>query len=113
AGGDGTVRAVAEHLADSEADADLGIVPLGTGNLLARNLGVPIDDIDAAVERAVAGESRRIDIGWAEADEWRYAFAVMAGFGIDAHMITETDDDLKDRAGWVAYVESLGRAVSA
>jgi len=117
AGGDGTVRAVAEHLADTHADADLGIIPLGTGNLLARNLDIPIDDLPGAVSRALEGQPRPIDIGWAEVTlaegVQRHAFAVMAGFGIDAHMITETDDDLKDKAGWLAYVESLGRAVSA
>ncbi|MGO3320795.1 MAG: diacylglycerol/lipid kinase family protein [Microbacterium gubbeenense] len=113
AGGDGTVRAVCEHLADSEAQADLGIVPLGTGNLLARNLGVPLNSIRGAVDRALSGEPRVIDAAWADTDESRYAFVVMAGFGIDAHMITETDDDLKPRAGWLAYVESLGRALSA
>lgn len=117
AGGDGTIRAVAEHLAESGADADLGIVPLGTGNLLARNLGVPLGDLAAAFEWALTGEGRLIDIGWAklsfEGATERRAFAVMAGFGIDAHMITETDDDIKDRAGWLAYVESLGRALSA
>ncbi|WP_110588717.1 diacylglycerol/lipid kinase family protein [Microbacterium suaedae] len=117
AGGDGTVRAVAEHLGESGADVELGIVPLGTGNLLARNLDVPLGDLAAAVERALDGEARDIDLGWAdvagEDGQRRWAFAVMAGFGIDAHMITETDDDLKDKAGWMAYVESLGRAVSA
>lgn len=117
AGGDGTVRAVAEHLADLEADADLGIVPLGTGNLLARNLEVPLNGTAAAIRRALDGTPRSIDIGWAEialdGGSKRFAFAVMAGFGIDAHMITETDDALKDKAGWLAYVESLGRAVSA
>lgn len=113
AGGDGTVRAVCEHLADSEAEAEIGIVPLGTGNLLARNLDVPLNNIRGAVERALTGESRTIDAAWADTDESRYAFVVMGGFGIDAHMITETDDDLKSRAGWLAYVESLGRALSA
>ncbi len=117
AGGDGTVRAVAEYLAENDAGADLGIIPLGTGNLLARNLDVPLDDPVAAFARVLAGEPQPIDVGWAEltlsSGTERHAFVVMAGFGIDAHMITETDDDLKDKAGWLAYVESLGRAVSA
>lgn len=116
AGGDGTVRAVAEALAET-GGADLVILPLGTGNLLARNLGVPLGDPAAAFRQVFAGSVQPIDIGWAEVTTAggveRHAFAVMAGFGIDAHMITETDDGLKDRAGWLAYVESLGRALSA
>lgn len=116
AGGDGTVRLVAERVAEAD-DVDLAIAPLGTGNLLARNLEVPIGNLTAAFTRALTGATRTIDLGWATAtingDEQRHAFAVMAGFGIDAHMITETDDKLKDRAGWLAYVESLGRAVEA
>lgn len=122
AGGDGTVRAVVEHLAAASAEAgrapaELGIAPLGTGNLLARNLGVPLNDLAAAFERALTGTARPIDVGWAEleldGESERLAFAVMAGFGIDAHMIVETDDGLKERIGWLAYVESLGRAVAA
>lgn len=117
AGGDGTVRAVAEYLADANSAAELAVIPLGTGNLLARNLGVPLNDLTAAFERAFERESQPLDIGWAEVEladrTERAAFAVMAGFGIDAHMITETNDDLKDKAGWLAYVESLGRALDA
>ncbi|MFV0284909.1 MAG: diacylglycerol/lipid kinase family protein [Demequina sp.] len=117
AGGDGTVRGVAEALADSDTRADLGIVPLGTGNLLARNLEIPLGSIPKAVARAIGGEARTIDLAWAEAEvggePCRHAFTVMAGVGVDAHMITETDEDLKGRIGWLAYVESLGRAVNA
>lgn len=110
AGGDGTVRAVAEGLAGS--DAALGIVPKGTGNLLARNLEVPLNDVSAALRRVRDGESRRIDIGWVERDGEEHAFVVMVGFGIDAQMLVETDDDLKSRAGWLAYVEAMGRALA-
>ncbi|HYI51297.1 MAG TPA: diacylglycerol kinase family protein [Microbacterium sp.] len=117
AGGDGTVRAAAEHLADVSAEAEMGIIPLGTGNLLARNLDVPLNDVPAAFVRALDGDSRSIDVGWVEValehETERHAFLVMVGFGIDAHMIAETDDDLKDKAGWLAYVESLGRALAA
>lgn len=117
AGGDGTVRAVAEHLAGTSADVDMAIIPLGTGNLFARNLDIPINDVPAAFELALAGEPRPFDVGWVEVEREggpeRHAFVVMVGFGLDAHMLAETDDDLKDKAGWLAYVESLGRAWSA
>ena len=117
AGGDGTVRAVAERLAEADTPAELAIVPLGTGNLLARNLGVPLNDLPGAMTRALTGEARPLDVGWLEIElaggPERHAFAVLAGFGLDAHMITETDDDLKDKVGWLAYVESMGRALAA
>ena len=117
AGGDGTVRAVAEHLADTSAELEMAIVPLGTGNLFARNLDIPLNDVAAALELAVSGEPRPIDVGWVElqreSGSERHAFVVMVGFGLDAQMLAETDDDLKDKAGWLAYVESLGRAWSA
>ncbi|GAB2547639.1 diacylglycerol/lipid kinase family protein [Leucobacter ruminantium] len=119
AGGDGTVRAVAERLGESgAAAAELGLVPLGTGNLLARNLGVPLGDARAAFALALAGTASPLDLGevrsrTADGAEERRGFVVMVGFGIDAQMIVETDDELKAKAGWLAYVESLGRAASS
>lgn len=118
AGGDGTVRAVASYLGRTGSPAaGLGIVPLGTGNLLARNLGIPLGSPEAAFELALTGECAPLDLGWAsyrlaDGSEHDDGFVVLAGFGIDAQMIAETDDDLKAKAGWLAYVESLGRAVS-
>jgi diacylglycerol kinase family enzyme len=109
-GGDGTVRAVAEAVAGT--DTALGIVPQGTGNLHARNLDVPLNDIPAALRRVRDAEPRKIDIGWVDHDGTEHAFVVMVGFGIDAQMLVETDDDLKSRAGWIAYVEAMGRALA-
>lgn len=117
AGGDGTVRAVAEVLAEVDDAPALGILPLGTGNLLARNLQVPLR-LPQAAAHALSSDERTIDFGWvttlsdADGVEERHGFAVMVGFGIDANMIAETDDDLKAKAGWLAYVESLGRALN-
>lgn len=114
-GGDGTVRTVAEVLASAENAPALGIVPQGTGNLLARNLGIPIGSIPRALKVIAAGDERRIDMGWTRTDdaEFETGFLVMVGFGLDAHMLAETDDDLKSRAGWLAYVAAMGRAVTA
>lgn len=118
AGGDGTVRAVAERLGESGSPAaELGIVPLGTGNLLARNLGVPLGNARAAFERVLSQDATPLDLGMvdvslADGQTSTLGFVVMVGFGIDAQMISETDDDLKSQAGWLAYVESLGRATS-
>jgi len=97
-GGDGTVRACLDPLAGT--DTALGIVPLGTGNLLASNLGIPPGlDAGSGVGR---GQRRRIDLGRAN-DE---AFAVMAGSGFDALMIRDADDDVKSKIGTAAYVFS-------
>src|SRR5699024_9101279 len=88
AGGDGTVRAIAGHLAEIGSSAELGIVPLGTGNLLARNLDVPLNSLGEAMDRAFNGTAREIDMGWVEVTlpqgMNREPFVVMAGFGIDA-----------------------------
>lgn len=115
AGGDGTVRAVIERLAREENPPALGILPLGTGNLLARNLDIPIGDLKAATARAISAASPRpLDVGWINFStpegSHRMAFAVIAGIGIDAQMIVETNDELKAKTGWLAYIESLGRA---
>ncbi|VXC31646.1 Diacylglycerol kinase [Microbacterium sp. 8M] len=114
AGGDGTVRAVAEVLAGTSAA--LGILPHGTGNLLARNLGVPLDGTASAVAHALSAEPRRIDVGTIEVtdgdDPGEHVFVVMAGLGLDARMLEETDDELKAKAGWLAYVKALGAAAA-
>lgn len=114
AGGDGTVRSVAEALRDS--DAALGLIPAGTGNLLARNIGVPFASVESACAVAFAGETRRIDVGVATAHRpdgtaSEHAFLVMAGVGIDAAMIAGARPELKRRFGWLAYVDAAFRAL--
>ncbi len=114
AGGDGTVRAVAEALRGTAAS--LGILPSGTGNLLARNLDLPLTDLDEACTIAFAGDDRAIDIGLAsisrpDGNNTEHAFLVMAGLGIDAAMIAHTRSTLKRRFGWLAYVDAAFRAL--
>ncbi|MFG2036709.1 diacylglycerol/lipid kinase family protein [Dactylosporangium sp. NPDC048998] len=99
-GGDGTVRAVAGVLAGS--DVAVALIPSGTGNLLAGNLGIP-HGVAEAVAVAVGGARRRIDVGVVEGAG---AFTVMAGMGFDAAMVGETPDEAKRRFGWAAYVAS-------
>jgi diacylglycerol kinase (ATP) len=110
AGGDGTVRAVAEAVAGT--DCSLALLPSGTGNLLARNLQLPLDDTGLALRAAFAGEDKLIDVCQIDIEREdrsvdRHAYLVMAGLGLDAKMLANTDDDLKAKAGWLAYVKAL------
>lgn len=95
-GGDGMVRRCVNALGDSQVP--LAIVPAGTSNLFATNLGIE-PDIHEAVQVALQGERRRLDVGRFEEER----FAVMAGAGFDAAMIKGADDH-KDRLGRGAYV---------
>lgn len=99
AGGDGTVRACIDGLAGSETA--LAILPGGTGNLLATNLGVPTDTIEG-VRLALDRGRRVVDLGEVEGQR----FAVMAGMGLDAAMVDDAPTRLKAVLGPVAYVFS-------
>jgi YegS/Rv2252/BmrU family lipid kinase len=103
-GGDGTVAACAGALAGT--GVAMAIVPVGTGNLLARNLGIPLD-LGEALEVAFGADERVIDV--LEAAEQR--FVVMAGLGFDAALIRDTDEKLKARFGWLAYLGGMARAL--
>lgn len=96
-GGDGTAQRAIDAAAGS--GIPLALLPAGTANLLATNIGVP-QDVAAAVEIGLEGERRAMDIGRINGE----AFAVMAGAGFDARMIDDADGALKDRFGRFAYV---------
>lgn len=109
AGGDGTVRAVADGLAGS--GVPLGVVPAGTANLLGYNLGLPRDEA-GAIEVAVAGRTADIDLIKITVDGGQPEhFAVMAGAGLDAMIMDEVDEDLKKTVGTAAYFMAAGRAL--
>ncbi len=125
AGGDGTVRVVAEGLANT--GIPMGLMPVGTGNLLTRNLNFPLDDIHELAAIAVTGAPRKIDVGILTVKEssepiseskknhdvhpampGEYAFVVNAGMGLDATIMLEADANkkLKEVIGWAAYFKA-------
>jgi diacylglycerol kinase family enzyme/membrane-associated phospholipid phosphatase len=103
-GGDGTIAACAAVLTGT--GVTMAIVPVGTGNLLARNLGIPLG-VTEALEIAFGPDERAIDV--LEAADQR--FTVMAGLGFDAALIRDTDETLKLRIGWLAYLGGMARAL--
>jgi diacylglycerol kinase (ATP) len=96
-GGDGMVQRSIDVVAHT--GTTIAILPAGTANLLATNLGIP-KDIEQAVDIGLSGKHRRIDVGRLNGEH----FAVMAGAGFDARMIGDADGTLKDRFGRLAYI---------
>ncbi len=111
-GGDGTVREVAHALAGT--GVELGILPIGTANLFAHNLGLRTRLLRLAVRRALRPGATPVDVAWAS---WRtpgvgvppsaeHPFLVMAGLGHDAATVQDTRPENKDRFGWLAYLQA-------
>jgi YegS/Rv2252/BmrU family lipid kinase len=102
-GGDGTVRTVCAELAGT--GIPVGVVPAGTGNLLARNLALPLY-LNAAIDVALNGQDRAIDIVRIAGDGFEVDehFLVMAGMGFDAAIMEGANEQIKAKVGWLAYV---------
>ncbi len=108
-GGDGTVREVCAELAGT--GIPVGIVPAGTGNLLARNLDIPLF-IRAAIDIALNGQDRAIDMVKVTGDGLEDThFLVMAGMGFDAAIMEGVNEEIKKKVGWIAYVLSGAKAL--
>lgn len=106
-GGDGTAMEVVDALIGRSVP--VGILPGGTGNLLARALGIP-RSVGAAVSALVLGRVRRIDLG--RLGDGRH-FAVATGVGIDTAMIQGASSEARRRFGVLAYVRSATAAILA
>jgi YegS/Rv2252/BmrU family lipid kinase len=103
-GGDGMVQRCVDAAAGSTAS--IAIIPAGTANLFASNLGIPTD-LRAAVDIGLHGRRRRLDLGLVNDEH----FAVMAGAGMDAAMIRDADGTLKQRLGRAAYLVTGARSI--
>jgi diacylglycerol kinase (ATP) len=109
AGGDGTLRAVVEAIADH--DIVMGILPIGTGNILARNLKLPVNNLESCAHRSLSKSEYRIDLGVARVFDvggktHEYLFTGIAGLGMDARLMAATDKKRKRQIGWIAYLEA-------
>jgi diacylglycerol kinase (ATP) len=107
AGGDGTIRIICSGLANT--GIPFGLIPAGTGNLLARNIGVPLDEV-AALGVAFDGVDQPMDLVRVTVDDQPPDhFAVMAGIGLDAVIMEGADPNLKKAVGSAAYFVSAAK----
>jgi YegS/Rv2252/BmrU family lipid kinase len=98
-GGDGMVQRCIDAIGD--APVTLAVLPAGTANLFATNLGIP-QDVDEAVRIGFSGKRRSLDVGTVNGER----FAVMSGIGVDALMIRDAGGGVKERLGRFGYVVS-------
>ena len=101
-GGDGTLRAAGEAMLGS--GATMGILPSGTVNVLARELGIPVDNLERAAQIALTGRTVSIDIGQISTPNKKSGFLLMCSVGFDAAAIASVDPNVKNVLGSGAYV---------
>ena len=107
AGGDGTIRRICSGLAHT--GIPFGLIPAGTGNLLARNIGIPLDEV-AALDVAFDGVDKAVDLVSLQVDDQPPDhFAVMAGIGMDAVIMEGADPKMKKAVGSAAYFVSAAQ----
>ncbi len=103
AGGDGTINEVANGMAGS--GVPLAVLPLGTTNVLAKELCLPVDLHDA-LEVAVSREPRTVSLGRIEWETFSRYFCLMAGIGVDGRAVRDIDASFKKLSGRAAYILS-------
>lgn len=108
AGGDGTVNEVLNGLGRGSGGLELGVIPLGTANVLACEIGLDPKNFDQIARSIAFGPARHVHVGVANCRR----FLLMAGAGLDAHVVAGVNVALKRRTGKLAYVvESLKQAI--
>ena len=98
AGGDGTIGEVVGPLADTQAT--LGVIPVGTANGIALELGLPLDDLESACRIVATGRAFRADLGVCNGHE----FLLNCGIGLDATIASQVDGIWKRAIGKWAFV---------
>ena len=114
AGGDGTVNEVVNGLmASGNEGISLGILPVGTMNVFAMELGIPCQSLEKAWEVISSGVTRQIDLPYADAPEGRRRFVQLAGVGLDAEVVRRTTRESKKALGPLSYLLSLAEVAGA
>lgn len=96
-GGDGTINEVLNGIIDK--DVVMGVLPMGTENVFCKAMGIPLE-IKEACRHFLESKEKRIDVGVAN----KHHFLMMAGIGLDAHIISDMDPELKKALGGVGFI---------
>ena len=110
AGGDGTVNEVVNGIvASGKSDIRLGVLPVGTMNVFAAELGIPLNFLEKAWEIILRGEIRHLDLPICTTSEGSRCFVQLAGVGLDAEVVRRTSRESKKSLGPLSYLLSLAQ----
>lgn len=107
AGGDGTINEVVNGVAGTTAR--MGILPLGTVNVLAKEIGIPQGNLEAAWQVVLGGRTLDLDLPMANDQH----FIQLAGVGLDAEVVRRTTSDLKKTLGPLSYILTLAQLAAS